>query len=151
MPTEAFLTWTKNLGFEAKVERNDNFPTLIVDEPQQFHGDDSGPSSIEYLCVGIGGCMGTSLVYCLKRFKATFSKLTVKAAAEIHHVPPNRMLRVTALHVNFKITPDPATPDNIENIKECYEHFAKYCVVSKSVQMGIPFDTNLNVENEEKG
>ncbi len=144
MPTEAHLTWTSNLGFEAEVK---DFPTIVIDEPQQFHGDDRGPSSIEYLCVGIGGCMGTSLVYCLKRFKATFSKLAVKAAAEIHHVPPNRMLRVTALHVNFTITPNPATDDNIENIKECYEHFAKYCVVTQSVKQGIPFDIKLKIND----
>ncbi|MHA1378857.1 MAG: OsmC family protein [Candidatus Helarchaeota archaeon] len=147
MPTEAFLTWTSNLGFEAKVERNENFPNIIIDEPQRFHGDDRGPSSLEYLCVGIGGCMGTSLVYCLKRFKATFSKLSVRATAEIHHVPPNRMLRVTALHVKFGITPDPPTQDNIDNIKECYEHFAKYCVVTQSVKQGIPFDIKMDIAN----
>ena len=145
MPTKASLTWTNNLGFKAVVKE---YPPLDVDEPAQFHGDDRGPSSLEYLCVGIGGCMGTSLVYCLKRFKATFSELKVEAAAEIHHVPPNRMLRVTALHVDFHITPDPQTPDNIENIQECYEHFAKYCVVTQSVKQGIPFDIQLKISDE---
>ncbi|NVM02590.1 MAG: OsmC family protein [Candidatus Helarchaeota archaeon] len=144
MPTKATLRWTSNLGFTANVKQ---FQELVVDEPQQFHGDDRGPSSLEYLCVGIGGCMGTSLVYCLKRFKATFSELQVDAAAEIHHVPPNRMLRVTALHVDFHITPDPATQDNIDNINECYEHFAKYCVVTQSVKQGIPFDIKLKIND----
>lgn len=144
MPTKATLKWTNNLGFEAIVK---DFNKITVDEPKQFHGDDRGPSSLEFLCVGIGGCMGTSLVYCLKRFKATFSELQVNAAAEIHHVPPNRMLRVTALHVDFRITPDPATQDNIDNINECYEHFAKYCVVTQSVKQGIPFDIKLKIND----
>ncbi|MHA1483676.1 MAG: OsmC family protein [Candidatus Heimdallarchaeaceae archaeon] len=57
------LTYSRNLHFKASVR---SFEDLNVDEPESFHGTDLGPSAVEYLLIGIGGCLGTTFTHCLQ-------------------------------------------------------------------------------------
>ncbi|MHA1143759.1 MAG: OsmC family protein [Candidatus Helarchaeota archaeon] len=141
IPIKARLKWLSNLGFEAKIKE---FPPIILDEPPDFKGDDRGPSAVEMLLVGIGGCIGTSFVYCLKRFGVKFKALDLDVSGEIHHVPPDLLLRITRTHIVLKITPLTDSQEDREQIESCFDYFAKYCIVSKSVEKGIPFDLDLN-------
>ena len=143
MPAKARCEWKKNLQFEASIK---DFPTFIMDEPVAFHGNDEGPSSIEMLLSGIAGCIGTSFIYCLNRFKCEYIGLIVESNAEIHHNAQN-LLRITNIGINMEIKTDTQDEDNLENIQVCYEHFAKYCVVTKSVEQGIPFNLQLNFKS----
>ena len=140
MPAKCRVEWKKNLQFEAAIK---DFPKFIMDEPEAFHGNDEGPSSIEMLLSGIAGCIGTSFIYCLNRFKCIYTGLVVESSGEIHHNAQN-LLRITNIGINMEIKTDTSDDDNLENIQVCYEHFAKYCVVTKSVEQGIPFNLQLN-------
>ncbi|MHA1785752.1 MAG: OsmC family protein [Candidatus Helarchaeota archaeon] len=143
MPARVRATWLKNLQFEASIK---DFPKFIMDEPEQFHGDDTGPSSIELMLSGIAGCIGTSFIYCLNRFGCKYDGLVVETTGEIHHNAQN-LLRITNIGISMEIKADTDDEDNLENIQVCYEHFAKYCVVTKSVEQGIPFDLKLNFKS----
>ena len=61
---KVFLDYTKDLHFKASVRE---FKGLDVDEPVSFHGTNLGPSAVEYLLIGIGGCLGTTFLYCLQK------------------------------------------------------------------------------------
>ena len=61
---KVFLDYTKDLHFKASAR---NFKDFNVDEPASFHGTDLGPSAVEYLLIGIGGCLGTTFIYCLQK------------------------------------------------------------------------------------
>ena len=143
MPAKCRVEWKKNLQFEAAIKE---FPKFIMDEPESFHGDDEGPSSIEMLLSGIAGCIGTSFIFCLNRFKCKYKGLVVEATGEIHH-NAQHLLRITNIGLSMEIKTDVNDEDNLENIQVCYEHFAKYCVVTKSVEQGIPFNLKLDFKN----
>ena len=143
MPAKARVEWKKNLQFEATIK---HFPSFIMDEPEAFHGDDEGPSSIEMLLSGIAGCIGTSFIYCLNRFKCKYNGLIVEATGEIHH-NAQHLLRITNIGLTMEIKTNTEDEDNLENIQVCYEHFAKYCVVTKSVEQGIPFNLKLDFKS----
>lgn len=72
--------------------------------------------------------------------------MDLDVSGEIHHVPPDLLLRITRTHVTISITPLTETQDDKDQIQSCFDYFAKYCIVSKSVERGIPFDLDLAVK-----
>ena len=141
MPARATARLIDNITFKVNIK---DFPEFLMDEPKSFHGDENGPSSIEYLCVAVAGCQGTSFQFCLQKFDIELNKMVVICEAEIHHVDEagRSMLRITNLHV--KIDVELKNPDDEEDLLECFEVYKKYCVVSASIIKGIPIDIKLN-------
>lgn len=141
MPARATATLMDNITFKVKIKE---FPEFIMDEPEQFHGDNNGPSSIEYLCVAVAGCQGTSFKFCLDKFDIKLEKMVVIVEAEMHHVEEDgrQMLRITNLHI--KIDVDLKNPEeDEEDLYECFAVYKKYCVVSASIIKGIKLDIAL--------
>ncbi|MBD3227776.1 MAG: hypothetical protein GF329_06270 [Candidatus Lokiarchaeota archaeon] len=142
MPARAIAKLDKNITFNVKVK---DFPELIMDEPPEFHGDNNGPSSIEYLCVAIAGCQGTSFKFCLDKFDLELDDMTVIVEAEMHHVDENgrSMLRITDLHVKIDVELKNPEEDE-EDLLECFAVYKKYCVVSASIINGIKMHIDLD-------
>ncbi|MHA1268164.1 MAG: OsmC family protein [Candidatus Helarchaeota archaeon] len=140
MPARAIATLQENITFKVKIK---DFPELTMDEPKEFHGDNNGPSSIEFLCTAIAGCQGTSFKFCLDKFGIELNKMIVIAEAEMHHVEENqrKLLRITNLHVTIET--ELKDPDDKEDLLECFEVYKKYCVVSASIIRGIAMDVKL--------
>ncbi|MHA1231148.1 MAG: OsmC family protein [Candidatus Helarchaeota archaeon] len=141
MPARAIAELQDNITFKVKIK---DFPEFLMDEPVEFHGNDRGPSSIEFLCTAVAGCNGTSFKFCLDKFGIEVNKMIVIAEAEMHHVDVDgrSLLRITNLHV--KIDVELKNKDDEEDLLECFDVYKKYCVVSGSITKGIPMDISLN-------
>ena len=145
MPLVAHMTWKKERGalsFDAKVR---HFPTLIADEPPEFHGDDTGPSSIEYLLIAIGACQGTSFGFAIDKYNAKIRNIDIEIRGDMHHVDKHGqldkdkgLLRLINIEIAFTIVPEFDSEENLENIDMAFRSFKKYCVVTESVRQGIP-------------
>ncbi len=136
------LDWKNGVAFTAKARQF----TLQLDEPESFHGNDSGPSSAEYFGVSIGGCLGTSFAYCAKHVDLPLKAIKVTMDVEVHHDEGEGSggrgpLRITGVKADIAVTLQ--NDDDADVLDLCIESFKKYCVVTQSVMKGIPVDVKV--------
>ena len=156
MPLIAKMNWKKERGalsFDATVR---HFPTLIADEPPEFHGDDTGPSSIEYLLIAIGACQGTSFGFAIDKYNAKVEDMEIFVKGDMHHVDKHGqldkdkgLLRLINIDISFTIEPEDNSEENLENIDMAFRAFKKYCVVTESVRQGIPSKISYTIEKKD--
>lgn len=120
-----------------------HFPPLRLDEPAEFHGQDTAPSPMDYLLVSVGGCLMNSFAFCLqkKRIPAELS-LKVEGVLDRDEV---KALRVREINCLIQVEVEGRFHHQVE---ECYRIFKKYCVVSASVGRGIPIETSLRIHEK---
>lgn len=138
MTVQVNLDWNGNVGFVARAR---SFAGIQVDEPAAFHGDDRGPSAVEYLAIGTGGCLGTSLAYCLQRVDVRPAAITVSVDVDMHHPAEGQPLAITAMHARIAVTLEDGEDADVVDL--CIDSFRKYCSVSNSVIAGIPVDVDV--------
>jgi len=110
------LNYTENLHFKASARQ---FNEFNVDEPTSFHGTDLGPSSVEYLLIGIGGCLGTTFIYCLQKRNVKMKSVEIEVDGKLSH----------------------------EDINLCIKKFREYCIVSNSIANGLPINVQCLKKN----
>jgi len=133
------LTYNRNLHFKASIR---SFKDFNVDEPESFHGTDLGPSAVEYLLVGIGGCLGTTFIYCLQKRNIELNEFKVLVDGKIAHVGHKKLLRLVNVDVEMKFSIKETTSK--ENINKCVKDFRENCIVSNSIAEGLPIKVNCN-------
>jgi uncharacterized OsmC-like protein len=137
------LDWTKGVAFTAKARQF----TLQLDEPEAFHGTDTGPSAAEYLGTSIGGCLGTSFAYCARQVDLQIQAIKIAVDVDLHHEGGDGgegkgPLRITGAKADMIVTlKDDSDADVLDM---CIESFRKYCVVTQSVINGIPVDVKIS-------
>ena len=134
---KVFLNYTNDLHFKASAR---NFKDFNVDEPASFHGTDLGPSAVEYLLIGIGGCLGTTFIYCLQKNNIELETFKVVVDGKVSHTGPKMRLRLVNVDVDLKFTPKEANSDL--EINRCMKEFTKYCLVTNSIANGFPINVN---------
>ena len=139
---KVLLDYTKDLHFKASAR---NFKDLNVDEPVSFHGTDLGPSAVEYVLIGIGGCLGTTFTYCLRKNKIELETLKVIVEGELSHKGPKMLLRLVNVNVDLNFVPKEAGSD--KEINKCMKEFFEYCIITNSITKGLPINVNCKKEN----
>ncbi len=129
------LNYTENLHFKASARQ---FKDFSVDEPTSFHGTDLGPSSVEYLLIGIGGCLGTTFIYCLQKRNIKMKSVEIVVDGKLSHVGPKLILRLTKVDAEIKFIPEENASS--EDINLCIKKFREYCIVSNSITDGLPIN-----------
>jgi len=143
MPTSVKATLLDNIAFKVKIK---DFPEFIMDEPKAFHGNDRGPSSGEFILVAIAGCQGVSFQYCLQKFRVEVEELTVNVESKMTHVWNDKYEReiLNIVQINVIIDVKLKNPEDEEELLECFDAYKKFCVVTTSVENGIPVNVKLN-------
>ena len=136
---KVLLNYTKDLHFKASAR---NFKDFNVDEPASFHGTDLGPSAVEYLLIGIGGCLGTTFIYCLQKNNIELETFEVVVDGELSRTGPKMLLRLVNVDVDMKFTPKEASSD--VEINRCMKEFTEYCIVTNSIAEGVNVNVNCN-------
>lgn len=131
------LKHLKDLHFKASAR---NFESINLDEPKSFHGTNLGPSSVEYLLIGIGGCLGSSFMYCLIKHDIEIENLEIVVDGKLTHQPPT--MRLKLVHVDVKILYILKDISQNDKIELCLNKFKEHCIVSETLINGIP----INVE-----
>ncbi len=143
MPTKVKATWQKNIAFKVNVK---DFPAFIMDEPKSFHGEDLGPSAGEFLLVSIAGCQGVSFMFCLQKFDIKIEEMVINVESKMTHVFREKYEReiLNIVKIDVVIDIKLANPEDEEDLLECFEVYRKFCVVTTSVEHGIPYEVKLN-------
>ena len=132
---KVLLDYNKDLHFKASVRK---FVEFDLDEPISFHGTDLGPSAVEYLLIGIGGCLGTTFIYCLQKENIELEDLKIEVEGKLSHSGPKMLLRLATVNVELKFTPKEANSE--VEINKCIKKFREYCIVSNSIAEGLPIN-----------
>ncbi|MFW9949783.1 MAG: OsmC family protein [Candidatus Thorarchaeota archaeon] len=128
------LSYDNNLHLKAKVRQ---FTDIDIDEPHSFHGTDLGPSSVEYLLIGIGGCLSTTFIYCLQKRKIILKNLEVIIDGKLGHKNQKRKLRLLEVNVTLQYSIE---ENNSLKIQTCIKEFQQHCIVSNSIKEGFPIN-----------
>jgi len=137
------IKYCNNLHFKAKVR---NFDNLLIDEPKSFHGTDLGPSPVEYLLTGIGGCLSSTFVYCLQKRNIEIDDLEIIIDGVLKHDQPHFYLRLKQIHVEIILSLKEGY--NEDDLDKCTTEFKKYCPIYEPVLNGIAI--NIDIKKNEK-
>ncbi|MHA1668947.1 MAG: OsmC family protein [Promethearchaeota archaeon] len=132
------INYCNNLHFKARVRDYDN---IQIDEPESFHGTDLGPSPVEYILIGIGGCLSSTFIYCLRKRKIEIDDLELIIDGNLKHDKPSHYLKLTQIHVEFNLSLKEG--NNEVELNSCIDEFTKYCPVYDSILNGIPIDIDF--------
>ncbi len=133
------LTYNRDLHFKASVRNVNDFN---VDEPASFHGTNLGPSAVEYLLVGIGGCLGTTFIYCLQKMNIELNACNVLVDGKLSHIGPKKRLKLVNVDVEMNFSVKETTTK--ERINQCVKEFRENCIVTSSIADGLPITVNCN-------
>ncbi len=137
------LKYSENQHFVAIARQ---FKGIHVDEPESFQGTNLGPSSVEYMLISIGGCLGSTFAYCLSKNNVKIEKLEIVIDGKLEHVGPKTRLRLVNVDAELRFIPKPG--ESSEKIDSCVNSFQDHCIVSNSIAQG--FSINLNITRQEK-
>jgi uncharacterized OsmC-like protein len=113
---------------------------IDIDEPISFHGTNLGPSPVEYLLMGIGSCLGSTLAYCLEKSKIRYDDLEIEVEGKLSHSGPKGRLRLISVFVNISLR---ILEDKNQNFDKCKDIFQEYCIVSNIIDKSIRYEINI--------
>lgn len=125
------LTLQNNYQFAVDFER-DGMPDLLVDETSPL-GSNLGPNPTRLLAAAIGQCVGSSLLFCLRKSRIEVRQLRTRVAGSVTRNARGR-LRLGPIQVTLE--PDVA-PEMIARMGRCIELFEDFCLVTESVREGL--------------
>lgn len=126
-------------GFEFKVDFGlEGVADLVMDEPEPVGGG-SGPNASKVLAATVGNCLSASLLFCLQRAKAEVEGIEAKVSGVITRNDEGRW-RIREMNVEL----EPEVPEEYgAQLKRCTEIFENFCIVSQSIQQGIPISVKV--------
>ena len=126
-------------GFEFVAEFPDTpgAPPILFDEPAPL-GEGRGASAAEVLGAAIGNCLAASLTFCLRRARFDVEGMTAQVTT---HIGKNERGRHRLQQIDVEL--QPTIGGNGDNLGRCAEIFEDFCIVTASVQHGIPVKVTL--------
>lgn len=115
---------------------------LITDEGEPS-GKGSGPTPSMLLAAAMGNCLSSSLLFCLQKARAQVKGLKTKVDAKMTRSEKGRW-RITEVAV--ELTPE-VEREYVSQMDRCIVLFQDFCIVSKSVEQGIPLKVKVNWAN----
>jgi uncharacterized OsmC-like protein len=129
-------------GFIFEVDFGmENIHKLIMDEPEPV-GENKGPNASKVLAATMGNCLTASLLFCLQKARAEVGVIDTKVDGVLRR---NNEGRWRIDEINVIISPDIDQRFN-SHFERCSEIFEDFCVVSQSIEQGIPI--NVRIDNK---
>lgn len=111
---------------------------LTMDEPAPVGGD-TGPNASKVLAAAMGNCLTASLMFCLQKARAEIGEIETRVEGKMRR---NEKGRWRIAEVNVEISPEIDLETFQSQYDRCFGLFEDFCIVSKSIEEGIP----INVE-----
>lgn len=131
------LTQASDYSFRVAFD-GDPIPELLTDESPPL-GRDAGPDPRRLLASAVGSCLGSSLLFALRKFKnapgAIVVRMTVHPARNEHG-----RLRVGSIAAEIQL---PENASDYRQIERILAQFEDFCVVTESVRAGIPVEVSV--------
>lgn len=109
-----------------------------MDEPEPVGGD-MGPNASKVLATAMGNCLTASLLFCLNKARAEVGDIETMVEGKMRR---NEKGRWRIAEINVDISPEIDMEEFGNQYKRCHKLFEDFCIVSKSIEEGIP----INVE-----
>jgi len=120
-----------------------------IDEEHHKEVDMMGPNPSRMLALGVLGCLSASFIFCLK--KRDFKVDDFNGEAEVT-ITRNEKGFWRIKKIDVDIEPKIEDPETLKRAKQClkqlkdgYNFFEQYCIVTQSVRAGIEVNVNLNL------
>jgi uncharacterized OsmC-like protein len=137
-------------GFSVSVRRQEGFRfevdfgldgvgPLYMDEPEPVGGN-SGPNASKVLVAAMGNCLTASLLFCLQKARAEVGDVETKVDGVMRR---NGKGRWRIAEINVEISPEVGEKYDSQ-YERCLGLFEEFCIVSKSVEQGIPLNVKVN-------
>lgn len=110
-------------------------PPLMLDEPAPL-GKGSGPNPARLLAAAVGGCLGASLAFCLRKSRVEVERIRTSVRGELARNERGR-LRVSRIVVTLEPV---VAAEDVDRVPRCVSVFEDYCVVTASIRAAIPVD-----------
>jgi uncharacterized OsmC-like protein len=111
-----------------------------MDEPEPVGGD-TGPNASKVLAAAIGNCLTASLLFCLNKARAEVGGIETKVEGKMRR---NEKGRWRIAEINIDISPEINTEEFGSQYERCNKLFEDFCIVSKSIEEGIPINVEVN-------
>jgi uncharacterized OsmC-like protein len=118
---------------------HEGMEALITDEESPI-GMGVGPNPSMLLAAAIGNCLSSSLLFCLKRARAEVKGMKTRVNAKMNRNEEGRW-RITEMNVELNVGVD---KEYVSQMERCIALFEDFCIVSKSVEHGIPYKMKIN-------
>ena len=127
---EAKAAWKKNFQVRVDVRQFE----IDVDEPPQYHGDDTGMMPTELFVSSLASCFCMALVFVAKKKRVKIDDMNVNVSAEAD----TKNFRYSKLIVKVS--------SSIANtaLEEIIEQAKKYCYVSNTISESCPIEYEIN-------
>lgn len=135
------LNYSDKMHFNASTRQ---FHDIHLDEPESFHGTDLAPSPIEYFLIGTGGCIGSTFVFCLQKYKIAIKSFKIIVDGTLKHIGRKKRLKLVKIDVDLVIKLNEAIPN--KNFDLCCNAFQQYCPISDIITQGIPLKVKVSKE-----
>ena len=129
---EAKAEWKKNYQVGVQVRQFD----IIVDEPPQYHGEDTGMMPTELFVSSLASCFCLALVFVAKRkrIKIADMRVDVNAEADTKNFRYKRLI-VKVVSSTLKT-----------ELESLVEQAKKYCYVSNTISQSCPIEYEIDNE-----
>jgi uncharacterized OsmC-like protein len=126
---EAKAEWKKNYQGRVQVRQFE----VDVDEPPQFHGEDTGMMPTELFISSLASCFCLALVFVAKkkRIKITDMRVDVSAEADTKNFRYSRLIVKTISSVSKS------------KLQEMIGQAKKYCYVSNTISQSCPIEYEI--------
>jgi organic hydroperoxide reductase OsmC/OhrA len=134
------VSMSREKDFVFKVDFGiENFD-FTMDEPEPV-GRDSGPNASKVLAAAMGNCLTASLLFCLNKARAEVGEIETNVEGTMHR---NEKGRWRISEIKVEINPEINTAEFASQYDRCYKLFEDFCIVSKSIEEGIPIHVEVN-------
>jgi len=113
-------------------------PPLVVDELPPL-GQARGPNPARLLAAAVGSCLGSSLLFCLRKSRIEVAQLRTTVEGSLVRNERGR-LRIGGIRV--RLAPE-LTLEQRARAGRCLELFQDFCMVTESVRDGIAVDVEV--------
>lgn len=137
-PTAFSVTLTLRDGYAFEADFEDVPGDLLFDEPQPL-GAGSGPNAARVLAAAVANCLAASFLFCLRRARVDVLGMHATVAGSLARNAQGR-LRIGELRVQLE--PD-VPPEQWARVERCQQIFRDFCIVSQSVEQGIPITADV--------
>ncbi len=125
------------------IAKNKKGHRVIMDTIQKFGGEDTAPTPMEHILMGLGGCTGMDVVSILNKMKQVFSNLDIRIVAENADDYPHVF---TKIKMDYSITGKNLDEEKVKRAIELSQN--KYCSVSAMLNKTAQIDWVLNIIEE---
>ncbi|MBS7288719.1 MAG: OsmC family protein [Candidatus Freyarchaeota archaeon] len=138
MVSEVEVKWIE--GFRLKLKVKD-FPEIMLDEPPEMGGTDTGPCPVHLLAASVASCLLASYLYCAKKARVKLKGASATARAESEW--EKGRMRVKRVMVGLELTPAGGVSEKRAEL--CASVFRQFCIVTESVTRGLPVEVEVKI------